>query len=337
MTRRATEELAGLIGVKPACQATGYPRASYYKEQKPPAQGPRRRPGGDAQPNALTEPERQRVLDTLHSPRFADLSVREAYHSLLDEGCYLASPSTMYRLLRATGETAERRRQATRPARVKPELHATGPNQVWSWDITKLRGPGKWEWFHLYTVIDVYSRANPAWTVQTRESDTIAEHMIADAIAAHGIRPGQLTVHADNGSSMTSKTVAQLLSDLAVAQSHSRPHVSNDNPFSESQFKTLKYRPEFPDRFDSIQHARQFCQEFFHWYNHEHHHSGIGYHTPWQVHTGQAPAIAEARQTTLDQAHTAHPERFRRGRPTPPALKPDVWINPPPANPNPNP
>jgi putative transposase len=304
------------------------PRASYYRGLDP-VHGPPRPRGGGTQPSALSEVERELVLDVLHSPRFVDLAVEEVYHQLLDDGVYLCSISTMYRLLRERGETGERRRQATHPATVKPELVATGPNQVWSWDITKIKGPGKWEWFQLYVIIDVYSRFNPGWLLASRESDRLAEAMITNAIHDHHIRPGQLTIHADRGSSMTSKTVAQLLADLEVGKSHSRPHVSNDNPYSEAQFKTMKYRPEFPTRFPSIEQARVFTASFFDWYNTVHLHSGIGYHTPYQVHHGLVAAVDEKRIATLDAAWGHHPERFSRGRPTPPILASQTWINKP--------
>ncbi len=219
----------------------------------------------------------------------------------------------MYRLLRERGETRERRRQATHPATVKPELVASGPNQVWSWDITKIKGPGKWQWWHLYVIIDVFSRLNPGWLLAHRESDRLAEAMIATAWAGQHIQPGQLVIHADRGSSMTSKTVAQLLADLDVTRSHSRPHVSNDNPYSEAQFKTLKYQSGFPKHFDTIEQARAFMTGFFTWYNTIHLHSGIGYHTPYQVHHGLVADIDAARTTTLNQAWI-----FKRGRPQPP-------------------
>ncbi|MDR1634701.1 MAG: IS3 family transposase, partial [Bifidobacteriaceae bacterium] len=285
----AADEIAALTGVDEACRATGIARATYYRRRRPPARpaaparpaGPRRpRSGPGSQPRALGAAERDAVLAQLHSERFRDQSAEEVYHTLLDEGVYLCSVATMRRLLRGLGEAKDRRRQSAHPAKAKPELMADAPNQVWSWDITILKGPAKHERYHLYCVIDVFSRKTVAWQVQARESDQLARAMFEDAFQAERVQAGQLTVHADRGSSMTSKTVAQLMDDLQVARSHSRPRVSNDNPYSESQFKTLKYRPEFPDRFYSLAHAREFCAEFFNWYNHHHHHSGIGYHTP---------------------------------------------------------
>jgi putative transposase len=268
------------------------------------------------------------IVDTLNSERFCDQAPAQIWATLLDEGIYLASISTMYRLLRAEHQVRERRAQARRPALIKPELMATAPNQVWSWDITKLRGPHKWTWFQLYVILDVHSRYVVAWLVATRESARLAEELIADAIYEHGVPAGQLALHADRGSSMTSKTVNQLLADLGVTQSHSRPHQSNDNPFSEAQFKTLKYSPSFPKRFTSIDHARQFCDWFFHHYNHQHRHSGIGLHTPADVHYGRAEQIRAHRQAVLDAAYTARPERFRRP-PSAPRIPEATWINPP--------
>ena len=248
---------------------------------------------------------------------------------MLDEGTYLGSQSTFYRLLRAAGETRERRRQATHPAAVKPELAAEGPNQVYSWDITKLHGPAKWTYYHLYVILDIYSRYAVGWMVATRESAALAEKLIAATCAKQGIGRGQLTVHADRGSSMTSRPVAFLLADLGITQSHSRPHVSNDNPFSEAQFKTLKYRPYFPAQFTSIEHARAHCQDFFRWYNHEHRHSGLGLHTAADVHHGHAAAIQAERAQVLTAAYRTHPERFVTKAPAPPGLPGASWINPP--------
>jgi putative transposase len=327
----AVEELAPLVGVAGACRAVGASRATRYRRQGaggPP--DPDRRSRKDVpQPRALSDAERQRVLDTLHCERFADTSVEEVYHTLIDEGVYLCSVATMYRLARERGETTERRRQATHPARVKPELVADGPNQVWSWDITKLKGPAKWQYYHLYVAIDVFSRYNPVWMVVNRESAQLAEAMFAQALHDQRIKPGQLTIHADNGAAMTSKTLAQLLSDLEVNRSHSRPHVSNDNPYSESQFKTLKYRPECPGRFHTIEQARLFCTKFFNWYNHHHRHRAIGFHTPASLHYQLTDAIDAARADTLDSAYQAHPERFTQGRPTPPTIPTQAWINKP--------
>jgi putative transposase len=277
----------------------------------------------------LAPEERAAVLDQLHGPRFVNTAPAEVYATLLDEGVYLASERTMYRLLAREGEGKERRNQLTHPAYHKPELLATGPNQVWSWDITKLYGPQKWTYYYLYVILDIFSRAVVGWLVADRESAALAEELIAESAAKQGIAPGTLTLHADNGSSMTSKAVALLLADLGVTKSHSRPYVSDDNPFSESQFKTLKYRPDFPQRSGSLAEARSFCRAFFRWYNQEHRHSGIAMMTPDMMHTGQAVAAHAARQDVLHRAYAAHPERFVRRPPAPPPLPNAVYINPP--------
>jgi putative transposase len=277
---------------------------------------------------ALQPAEGTEIIETLNSERFCDQAPAQVWATLLDEGIYLGSVSTMYRLLRAEHQVRERRRQARRPPMGKPELMATGPNQVWSWDITKLRGPHKWTWFQLYVILDVHSRYVVAWLVAPRESARLAEELIAEAIYQQQVPAGQLSLHADRGSSMTSKTVSQLLADLGVTQSHSRPHQSNDNPFSEAQFKTLKYSPTFPKRFSGIDHARAFCHRFFEHYNHQHRHSGIGLHTPADVHHGRADQIRAHRQTVLDTAYTTRPERFRRP-PRAPRIPEATWINPP--------
>jgi putative transposase len=277
----------------------------------------------------LSPAERQQVLDVLHDERFWDAAPASIYATLLDEGAYLCSVATMYRLLRQQGETGDRRRHATHPARVKPELAATKPNQCWSWDITKLAGPAKWTWYHLYVILDVFSRYVVGWMVAAREAAQLAERLLAEAITAQRVEAGQLTVHADRGTSMTAKPVALLLSDLGVTKSHSRPHVPDDNPYSESQFKTLKHHPTFPDRFGCIQDARSFCQGFFGWYNLEHHHSGIALLTPADVHYGRAEQVITARAAVLDGAYAAHPERFVRKPPQPARLPQAVWINKP--------
>lgn len=278
---------------------------------------------------ALTEAERQAVLDVLHSPRFVDQSPVEVYATLLDEGTYLCSVRTMYRILADSKEVRERRNQLRHPAYQKPELLATGPNQVWSWDITKLKGPVKWSYFYLYVIIDIYSRCVVGWMVATRESAELAKRLIHDTKTKQGIAPGQLVIHADRGTSMRSRAVALLLSDLGITKTHSRPHTSNDNPYSEAQFKTLKYRPDFPERFGSIEDARAFCRGFFRWYNTEHHHSGIGLLTPETLHYGRAEVVTDARQRVLQAAYETHPERFVRKRPEPPAIPMAAWINKP--------
>jgi putative transposase len=282
------------------------------------------------QPRALTQAERTAILAELHGERFVDLSPAEVWAILLDEGRYLGSISTFYRLLRAAGESRERRRQATHPAKVKPELLATAANMVWSWDITKLHGPAKWTYYYLYVILDIYSRYVVGWMVAGRESAALAEVMIRQTCPKQGIERKQLTIHADRGSSMSSKPVAFLLADLGVTQSHSRPHVSDDNPYSEAQFKTLKYRPDFPGRFSCIEAARVHCQRFFGWYNDEHRHSALGLHTPADVHYGTAEAVRDKRAAVLADAFAAHPERFVRKPPTPPDLPTTAWINKPP-------
>lgn len=307
---------AGLSGVS---RATAHRRAVL---------GPVRAPAPRAAPvNQLSAVERARVLAVLNSDRFVDATPVEVFATLLDEGVYLASVATLYRVLRENRQVVERRRQARHPARKRPELIATGPGQVFTWDITKLPGPVRGSYFEAYVMIDIFSRYIVGWKVAATESAELAEGFLADVFAVHGI---PRVVHADRGTSMTSKRVADLLADLHVVRSHSRPHVSNDNPYSEAAFKTVKYHPSFPARFGSIQDARVFCESFFTWYNHEHHHSGIGLHTPAAVHYGHAAAITVTRQQILDQAWAAHPERFTR-RPEPKTLRlPDTaWINRP--------
>jgi putative transposase len=319
-------ELAPLTSTARACGLLGKPRATHYRRLAPPRppapQSVRPQPA-----NALSDAERAEVLDVLHEPRFADKSVAQVWATLLDDGIYLASISSMYRVLRAAGEVRERRRQASHPARVRPELVARAPNCVWSWDITKLPGPARGDYFDLYVVMDIFSRYVPHWLVAEAESGELAKAFIADAICCNGgIAPAAL--HADRGTSMTSKPVAQLLVDLGVTRSHSRPHVSNDNPYSEAGFKTLKYCPSFPERFGSLQDAREFCNEFFNYYNHDHRHSGIGLHTPASMHHGTAVEIRTQRAQTLTAAYHANPHRFSRP-PQPPKLPTVAWINQP--------
>ena len=324
----AVEQLAPEVGRAAACRALSIPRASVYRHigstepAVPPV--PRPRPA-----RALGAAERQTILEHLHAERFQDKAPGEVFATLLDEGTYVCSIRTMYRILEQEGEVRERRDQLRHPHYQKPELLATAPNQVWSWDITKLLGPAKWTYFYLYVILDIFSRYVVGWMVAPHESAELAKRLIGETCAKQGIAPGQLTIHADRGSSMTSKPVAFLLADLGVTKTHSRPHVSDDNPFSESQFKTMKYRPEFPDRFGSIQDARLFCQDFFPWYNTEHHHGGIGLLTPAAVHYGQAEQIHAQRQEVLLRAYQQNPERFVRRPPTPPGLPTAVWINPP--------
>ena len=331
------ETITGLVplgGVRPAWAGGGRPRAPHYRKPRQSPAPVKPAKARKRQPRALSTDEQSAVLEVLHSERFVDLAPAEIHAILLDEGVYLCSVSTMYRLLRARGEVRERRAQATHPARVKPELIAETPNQVWSWDITKLHGPAKWTYYYLYCVIDIYSRYVVGWMVAGRESAELAEKLFTDTIAKQGVDRGRLTIHADNGSSMASKPVAFLLADLGVTKSHSRPHVSNDNPYSEAHFKTLKYRPEFPARFGSLEDARAFLVGFFGWYNHTHRHSGIGMHTPVDVHHRPAHTVHQQRATALTHAYCAHPERFVRHHPVPLPLPTAAWINRPPDDPN---
>ena len=332
MTDAAVAELTAVTGTRAACAAVGAAQPSWYRRhrQSAPLQRPAPVPHAERpQPRALAPAERQAILDALHSERFTDAAPAEVWATLLDEGTYLGSVSTFYRVLRAEGEVRERRRQATHPATVKPELMAAAPNQVWSWDITKLHGPVKWTYYYLYVILDIFSRYVTGWMVATRESAALAEELISRTCAKQRISAGQLAIHADRGSSMTSKPVAFLLADLGITQSHSRPHVSNDNPFSESQFKTMKYRPAFPGKFGSIQDARAHCQVFFGWYNNDHRHTGLGLHTPADVHYGRARAVRAARATVLATAYATHPQRFVAKPPAPPKLPAAAWINRP--------
>jgi putative transposase len=320
----AVEQVATSVGTAPACQVLGIPRASLYRGRRPvTVAGPRPAP-----PRALDPVERQGVLDLLHT-RFIDQAPAQVHATLLDEGTYLCSPRTMYRILDTAHEVKERRDQVRRPHYVAPELLATRPNEVWSWDITKLLGPAKWTYFYLYVILDIFSRYVVGWMVAPRESAALAERLIRETCAKQGIAPGQLTLHADRGSSMQSKPVALLLADLGVTKTHSRPHVSNDNPFSEAQFKTLKYCPQFPERFGSIEDGRAFGQVFFRWYNEEHCHSGLGFLTPAVVHFDHAARVRDQRRQVLNAAYAAHPERFVKGRPQPADLPSSVWINRP--------
>ena len=325
----AAEALGANVGLKPACVALGVNRATVYRRRARRSDLQRERSLRPPPPLKLGAQERQTVVDLLHSARFVDASPHTIYATLLDEECYLCSVRTMYRILAQENELKERRNVCRHPQYTKPELLATGPNQLWSWDITKLKGPQKWTYFYLYVILDVFSRYVVGWMVASRESATLATKLIGETCAKQDIPLGQLTIHADRGSSMKSKAVASLLADLGVTKTHSRPHVSNDNPFSESQFKTLKYRPEFPQRFGSLQDARAFCRPFFSWYNTEHRHSGIAYMTPEDVHYGRATQIIDVRAAAFDAAFAAHPERFKGRRPIPQLLPEAVWINPP--------
>lgn len=321
----ATQSLSREIGLKPACHAFGIVRSGFYRVQGPAKKSaPRPSP-----PRTLSSEERQAVLATLHSDRFVDTAPATVYATLLDEGRYHCSIRTLYRILDAQAEVKERRNQLRHPVYQKPELLATAPNQVWSWDITKLLGPVKWSYCYLYVILDIFSRYVVGWMVAPAESAGLAQRLIKDTCEKQQIGTGQLTLHADQGASMTSKPVAWLLADLGVTKTHSRPYTSDDNPFSEAQFKTLKYRPDFPERFGSLEDARAFCQTFFAWYNGEHRHAGIGLMTPAAVHDGQAATMRDARQRVLLTAYAAHPERFVRKLPQPPMLPHAVWINPP--------
>lgn len=322
------QDLGPRLGILPTCRALGLPRATYYRMRQPAQPRSGRHPA-----RVLMPQEQQQVLDALRSPRFADLAPAEVYATLLDEGQYLCSERTMYRLLAAHREVRERRDVLRHPSYTAPELLATGPNQLWSWDITKLLGPRKWTYYYLYVVLDVYSRYVVGWLAAYREQAVLARRLIAEACRRQGIAPGQLNIHADRGSSMTSKPVAFLLADLGITKTHSRPHVSNDNPYSEAQFKTLKYRPAFPGRFGCLEDVRAMCGDFFSWYNQEHHHTALGLLTPADVHYGRSAAKTAERALVLAAAHARHPERFPRGVPQPPAVPSEVWINKPPLAP----
>ena len=331
----AVTHLAPTVRIVAACVCLSAARASFYRQR--PVLGPSASPAPEpalpleraAPARSLSEAERAGVLAVLHEERFQDRSPAAVQATLLDEGQYLCSTRTMYRILEQAGESRERRDQLVHPAYHKPELLATAPNQLWSWDITKLRGPAKWTYFYLYVILDVFSRYVTGWMIAYRESADLAKEFIEEALRKHQIPAGQLTLHADRGRVMKSKPLAFLMADLGVTKSHSRPYVSDDNPYSESQFRTMKYRPEFPDRFGCIQDSRAFCQQFFHWYNEEHRHSGIALLAPAVVHFGQAQAALAQRQVVLHAAYRAHPDRFVRQSPKPLPLPSDVWINKP--------
>jgi putative transposase len=337
---KTVEETAPTLGVVQASRALGIPRATYYRwlqarrqAERTIAALPEAAPEPQrTHPRALSEAERAEVRSVLNSDRFMDSAPAQVYSTLLDEGRYLCSERTMYRILAEAGEVRERRDQLRHPTYAVPELLATRPNEVWSWDITKLRGPVKWSCYHLYVILDIFSRYVVGWMVAQHESAALAKRLINETAGRQGIAEGELTIHADRGSSMRSKAVALLLSDLGITKTHSRPHVSNDNPFSEAQFKTLKYRPEFPDRFGSIEASRAFCQDFFRWYNNVHRHSGIGLLPPRDVHYGLAEERSLERARVLEAAYLANPERFPRGLPRPPAVPEAVWINKPAAD-----
>lgn len=316
--------LSNEVGVRIACDVLAVPRASYYRWKRP-----RKKSTGRLSPLALSQQERQDVLSVLHDQRFVYKAPREIYAGLLDQGTYLCSIRTMYRILKTHAEIKERRNQLSHPRYQRPELLATAPNQVWSWDITKLRGPVKWTYYYLYVILDIFSRYVVGWMVAERELAALATKLICETCQKQKIEPGQLLIHADRGASMRSKPVALLLADLGVTKSHSRPSVSNNNPYSESQFKTMKYRPEFPDRFGSVQDSRAFCRTFFPWYNTEHYHSAIGLMTPEDVHYGRADKIIQERTNVLQAAFEHHPERFKGNIPKHMSLPDAVWVNKP--------
>lgn len=322
----AAEQLACDVGILQACRALRVCRATFYRHRRRAA---RPQPASRPAPLSLSSAERQQVLDVLHSERFVDCAPAQVYAQLLDEGIYLCSERTMYRLLERHGEVRERRDQLRHPNYSKPELLATAPNQVWSWDITKLLGPVKWSYYYLYVLLDIFSRYVVGWMVAERETAALAQRLIGETVEKYQIPPDQLTLHADRGSSMTSKPVALLLADLGVTRSHSRPHTSNDNPYSEAQFKTLKYHPEFPDRFHCLRESRSFCQGFFNWYNTKHRHGALGLLTPETVHFGRTSEVLQHRRGVLLRAFNQHPHRFKRRCPEPKAPPRAAYINPP--------
>jgi putative transposase len=340
---KAAEELAQVTGMAEACQLLNIPRSTLYRMRQPEDSLPEDSLPEDSLPvgssqrtkaaRALSSAEREEVRNVLNSERFQDQSPRQVYAALLDEEEYLCHWRTMYRVLEEHQEVQERRNQLRHPTYTKPELLATGPNQLWSWDITRMRGPVTWSYYYLYVMLDVFSRYVVAWLLAERESAALAQELVAAAYTTQqhpeGTRPGQLTIHADRGAPMMAKSMAMLMSDLGVNESHSRPHVSDDNPYSEAQFRTVKYRADYPDRFGSLSDARSWCEEFFPWYNNEHHHSALHLLTPADVHYGQAAEKLAQRQAVLQRAYVAHPERFVNGPPTMPQLPAAVWINRP--------
>jgi len=326
---QAVEQLAETVGVVDACLALELPRSRLYRSRQPVLAKPELPPASTVSGRALSHDEKAVVRQILDSERFQDQAPREVYATLIDEGEYLCSVRTMYRILDEEKQVRERRNQLRHPNYVRPELLATQPNQLWSWDITKLLGPAKWTYYYLYNILDVFSRYVVGWLIAERESAHLAEELIAATCARQNIQSDQLTIHADRGSSMTSKSVALLLADLGVTKTHSRPHVSNDNPFSEAQFKTLKYRPDYPGRFGCQPDARGWAQDFFQWYNYRHHHSALGLLTPADVHFGRGPAVLAQRQLVLAAAYQKNPQRFVKGQPVSFQLPSAVWINPP--------
>lgn len=323
------EKLGQEIGITKACQALVVPRSHIYRARKVDRETRKPAEKSKPHPRSLSQDEKKQVRQILNSERFQDQSPREAYATLLDEGIYHCSWRTMYRILEEHNEIRERRNQLTHPNYKKPELLATGPKQVWSWDITKLIGPEKWTYYYLYVILDIYSRYVVGWMIAPKETAVLAQELIRKTCAKQHIQRDQLIIHADRGSPMIAKSMALLMADLGVNKSHSRPHVSDDNPFSEAQFRTMKYRPDYPKRFGSQPDARLWARDFFEWYNNEHHHSSIGLMTPADVHYGHAKEIIHRRQTVLQEAYQKTPERFVKGIPTAPQLPERVWINPP--------
>ncbi len=321
------DQHAPTVGVTDACRAIGISRATWYRRRAR-RDTPSTLPRSRSHPRRLSDAERQRVLEVLCRDEFIDRAPREVYAILLERGEYLCSVRTMYRILVEQRAVRERRRVRNHPENAVPRCCATAPNQLWSWDITKLPGPQRM-FFSLYVVLDVFSRYVVAWLLAERESAYLATRLIEQTIVSAGIAADQLTVHADRGAPMTSKSIAQMLADLGVERSHSRPRVSNDNPFSEAQFKTMKYCPAWPGQFSGYRHAREWSASFTGWYNHDHRHEGIGFFTPADVHFGRHIEIAHVRRSTLGTAYAAHPERFVSGPPTPPSVPSEVWINRP--------
>jgi len=321
------EQVEPPVPVARACDALGLSRATLYRRTST-APVPAPPPSERRVARKLADDERQAIVDVLHSAEFADQPPREVYGALLSRGVYLASIRTMYRILRALGESQERRAQRTHPRPVKPVLEATAPNQVWTWDITKLAGPERGVFYCLYVIIDLFSRYVVGWLLAEKENAELAKRLFAETLARHGIEPGQLVVHADRGGPMRSQNLAQLLAQLGVTRSFSRPRVSNDNAFSEAGFKTFKYQPDFPDHFESLLHGRAYCQTFFGWHNDDHHHEGLALFTPADVFHGRVPEVAATRQAALDAAFAAHPERFPNGAPRVALPPTKVSINP---------
>ena len=324
----AAQELAGATGITAACRALAVPRATYYRRQLPVAE-PKPRSPRPLNHRRISDEERVNIRAVLNSESFMDKAPEQVFAILCEQDKYLASVRTMYRVLAEAKQVRERRNRRRHPVHTMPRLVAKGPNEVWSWDITKLKGPVKGLWFMLYVVLDIFSRYVVGWLLAERENAKLAQHLLRETMCKQGIEPGQLTVHQDRGSPMRAKSTRQLLDDLGATQSYSRPRVSNDNPFSESHFGTLKQRPELPERLGSEQHGRQVIRELYRWYNHEHHHSGIVMLTPSQVHHGLADKVLAQRHAVRLAAFEAHPERFINGPPRLETLPEEVWINPP--------